>query len=267
MNDVLERFLRQATQDDYLLVPDEPRPSRRPGLGGVLVAVAAALLGVVIVAAAVTFRSSADVRTSTQAALSERVGSLTTEVQDLQALVVERTATVDELRIDLLDTEGLMARDAERNELAALGGVAELSGPGVVVTIDDAPDAAAGSLNRVLDRDLQDIVNALWRMGAQGIAVNGQRLTQTSAIRGAGEAILVNYQPLTRPYVVAAVGTSSAGPGASDLEQLLDVLGRDYGLVSDTVIGDVALPAGETHESRFAITAPQSSTSEGAPSP
>lgn len=267
MNDVLDRFLRQATQDDYIRALARPGQPRRGRIGGLTVAVAAALLGVVFVSAAVTFRSSADVRTSTQQALAQRVGDLTTEVQDLQGRVTERAVTVEDLRRDLLDTDGGLALDAERDRLAALGGVAGLSGPGVVVTIDDAPDAAAGSLNRVLDRDLQDIVNALWQMGARGIAVNDQRLTQTSAIRGAGDAILVNYQPLTRPYVIAAVGTSSTGPGASDLDQLLDVLGRDYGLVSDTIIGDVALPAGDTHESRFATTAPQASTSEGAPSP
>ena len=62
-------------------------------------------------------------------------------------------------------------------DLAARAGTGVLAGPGVTVTIDDAADAEAGSLNRVLDRDLQDIVNVLWRMGASGVAVNGQRLT------------------------------------------------------------------------------------------
>ena len=136
-----------------------------------------------------------------------------------------------------------------------------LSGPGLTVTIDDAPDAEAGSLNQVLDRDIQDIVNVLWSMGASGVAVNEQRLTGATAIRGAGEAILVNYQPLTRPYTVTAVGTTTSGDEASALQLLLDGLSRDYGLVSQVTSGDVALPAGELRAPRFARVA-EGSTAE-----
>lgn len=268
MNDVLERFLRQATEDDYRSAPPPETTASRHGITGwpAVVAISTAVLGVVLVAAAVTVRSSADARTGTQQALAERAQVLSADVRALQERVSEQNTIVDELRGDLLDIEADGQRSAELDALALSGGTAQLSGPGVVVTIDDAPDADAASLNRVLDRDLQDIVNALWQMGAEGIAVNGQRLTQTSAIRGAGEAILVNYQPMTRPYVVEAVGTRSSGPGASGLESLLDLLSRDYGLVSSVSIGDVALPAGETHDSRFARTAPQADTFEGASS-
>lgn len=269
MNDVLDRFLRQATEDDYVRArpPVVLRADHRLPLGAVLVSVAAAVLGVVLVSAAVSFRSSADARTSTQTALADRVRLLTSDVQDLQAEVIARSETVEQLRADLLYTDADVARDAELLELANKGSAAQISGPGVVVTIDDAPDADVAPLNRVLDRDLQDITNALWRMGARGVAVNGLRLTQTSAIRGAGDAILVNYQPLTRPYVVEAVGTSSTGERASDLDSLLDLLTRDYGLVSTVDVGDVALPAGETHISRFARTVPGPSIREGAQSP
>ncbi len=269
MNDVLDRFLRQATEDDYVRArpPVALREGHRLPLGAVLVSVAAAMLGVILVSAAVSFRSSVDARTSTQEALAERAQLQTSEVQELQAEVLNRSVTVEELRGDLLETDEDAARSAELLELANLGGVAQISGPGVVVTIDDAPDADVAPLNRVLDRDLQDITNALWRMGAKGVAINGLRLTQTSAIRGAGDAILVNYQPLTRPYVVEAVGTSSAGEQASDLDALLDLLTRDYGLVSNVDVGDVTLPAGETQDSRFARTVPGSSTHEGATSP
>ncbi len=269
MNDVLDRFLHEATEDDYRRArsPVALSAGHRLPWGVGLVFIAAALLGVVLVAAALSFRSSADARTSTQAALTERVQLLNADVQELQDEVTAQTDTVEQLRGDLLDTDADVARSAALLELANEGGTARVSGPGVVVTIDDAPDADAASLNRVLDRDLQEIANALWRMGAEGVAINGLRLTQTSAIRGAGGAILVNYQPLTRPYVVEAVGTSSIGEGATDLDNLLDLLKRDYGLVSNVTVGDVALPAGETHDSRFARTVPRSNTTEGATSP
>lgn len=82
-------------------------------------------------------------------------------------------------------------------------------GPGIVVTVDDAQegdltgDASGG---RILDRDLQILVNGLWAAGATAVAINGQRLTTLTAIREAGDAVLVDYRPLARPYVVSALG-------------------------------------------------------------
>ena len=82
-----------------------------------------------------------------------------------------------------------------------------------MVTVGDAPtpsDRLTGSgkpdLGRVLDRDLQWLANALWALGAEAVAINGQRLTATSTIRTAGEAILVDFRPVTSPYEVAAIG-------------------------------------------------------------
>ena len=49
-------------------------------------------------------------------------------------------------------------------------------------------------------------MNGLWSVGAEAIAVNGQRLTAQSAIRSAAGAILVNYRPLKPPYRVEAIG-------------------------------------------------------------
>ena len=97
------------------------------------------------------------------------------------------------------------------------GGVA-VHGPGLVVSLDDAPDASAASSSRggqlgagrIYDHDIQDVVNALWAAGAEAITVNGQRLTAQTAIRSAGEAVLVDFRPLSPPYVLRAVGNVDA---------------------------------------------------------
>ena len=41
------------------------------------------------------------------------------------------------------------------------------------------------------------------------------RLTSTSAIRFAGVAILVDFRPLTPPYVISALGDPASLPGRS----------------------------------------------------
>ncbi|MFA1236677.1 DUF881 domain-containing protein, partial [Klebsiella pneumoniae] len=93
-------------------------------------------------------------------------------------------------------------------------GTVAVTGPGVVVTVDDAPGSQTDARDRVLDLDLQILVNGLWQSGAEAISVNGHRLSNLTAIRGAGEAITVDYRSLTRPYVIEAIGDRSRLRGA-----------------------------------------------------
>lgn len=103
---------------------------------------------------------------------------------------------------------------ASARALAAAAGLGRVVGDGVVVRLTDGPppvDPVTGKQKddnpgAVLDRDLQDVVNALWRLGAEAVAVNGQRLAATTTIRAAGGAILVDFRPVTSPYEVVAVG-------------------------------------------------------------
>ena len=97
-----------------------------------------------------------------------------------------------------------LARDVLVLEVAAGG--APVHGPGLVVTLDDAQMHGAEAENRVTDVDLQTVVNALWAAGAEAISVNGRRIGSLTAIREAGEAILVDYRPVSPPYVVRAIG-------------------------------------------------------------
>lgn len=252
MNGTLERFLAQATADDYPSVESQTLTSSRDqgGSGGswarLVTALVVVVMAVLLIAAVFTVRAGNSTREESRAALVERVVALQASVGRLQEEVAARSARVESLRTEVEGADDNAAGEQQRSELSQAAGATELMGPGLTITIDDAPDAEAGSLNRVLDRDIQDIVNALWAMDAAGVAVNDQRLTATSAIRGAGEAILVNYRPLQRPYVISAVGPRSS-EGSTGLQDLLDTLGAEYGLVHRIEVGDVALPAGQVH--------------------
>lgn len=274
-NGVLERFLADIVVDDYAdtrseagdnaagdnavgdhAAGDTEPGSRRSDRSTVVVAVlVAAVIGVVIAGALVNTRLSSAERQQTRSALVDRITAVTQTVAERQVLVDERAARVQAQQDALLaaSQDGPATADAI-TRLSQLAAATEMAGPGITVTLDDAPNAEEGSLNRVLDRDLQDIVNQLWRAGATGVAINEQRLTATSAIRAAGEAILVNYQPISRPYRVVAVGAVDEAQERSGLQALLAQLTDDYGLVTDARGGDVALPAGEVRAPRFAST-------------
>ncbi len=108
---------------------------------------------------------------------------------------------------------------AQRDRVA-LGEVA-VSGPGMTVTLGEPKVVSSRSAGRagsqpiaatniLTDRDVRSVVNQLWADGAEAVAVNGIRLTPTTAIRFAGEAVLVDFQPINSPYRVQAIGDTDA---------------------------------------------------------
>lgn len=168
------------------------------------------------------------------AQVRQHAGDVGSVRRSLLADVRRETRETDQLaaQADRLRTQVQHVRDQGLGEgargrstaaqLAALelvtGGVA-VHGPGLVVRLDDAPDVSTdnttsrgGQLGagRIYDRDVQDVVNALWAAGAEAITINGQRLTAQTAIRSAGEAVLVDFRPLSPPYVLRAVGNVDA---------------------------------------------------------
>ena len=59
-------------------------------------------------------------------------------------------------------------------------------------------------------QDIQAVVNALWRGGAEGIQVMDQRLIATSAVRCVGNTLLLQGRVYSPPYVIRAVGKTDA---------------------------------------------------------
>ena len=78
----------------------------------------------------------------------------------------------------------------------------------LTIVVDDAP--AGSGQNRVLDVDLQVLVNGLWQAGAEAVQINDQRITNLTAIREAGQApesvALTEHHHLGLPDIQRAVG-------------------------------------------------------------
>ncbi|MFJ9717685.1 DUF881 domain-containing protein [Streptomyces sp. NPDC101213] len=173
------------------------------------------LAALVVTVGAAQARIAAPVVAKEREELIDRIDSETEAADELED-------TVDELRDDVSARQREALRESGgggRSELVGiLAGAVEVHGPGVKLVVDDAEEAATGGdgdpretsgfsdTGRVRDRDMQRVVNGLWASGAEAVSVNGQRLTALSAIRAAGEAILVDNKPLVPPYTVLAVG-------------------------------------------------------------
>ena len=134
----------------------------------------------------------------------QRTAALESRLAQLRAQVAALAATAGSTTLQELQSA------TER--IGAASGTTALTGPGVVVQLTDSSgDQSANPADgKIQDVDIQAVVNALWSAGAEAIAVNGQRLVSTSAIRNAGGAVLVNFRVLTSPYLISAVGDAGA---------------------------------------------------------
>ena len=118
------------------------------------------------------------------------------------------------------------ALDEYRDKVAELEsptGLTALEGPGLRVTLTDAPKSVDPggedpNLLVVHQQDIQAFVNALWAGGAEAIALQGQRLISTTGIKCVGNTVLLDGVPYSPPYVIEAIGDT-----ASMNEELLEV--------------------------------------------
>jgi uncharacterized protein YlxW (UPF0749 family) len=188
------------------------RPGRRARLFSVLLAA-----GLLASVAIVQVRAAEPVARRQRARLVAEIGTQTARAEAQQReldRLREQTRRFEERAL----SRGQAGQDARRqlDRNAAVAAAVPHTGPGLVITVSDAPPPRSGRSGRVAeagrlyDRDLQQLVNGLWAAGAQAISVNDRRLAATTAIRSAGQAILVDFRPVSPPYVVNAAGDPEA---------------------------------------------------------
>lgn len=180
-------------------------------------------------------QGQADELAATRDDLSQRVAGL-------QA----RAATTDSDVAEVLD---------ELSSLEDPAGLTERRGPGVTVTLTDAPrnadgrypsDAAPDDLV-VHQQDVQSVLNALWAGGAEAMAMQDQRIVATSAPRCIGNTLLLHGRTYSPPYVVTALGDPgrleaalAAEPGIMIFKQYATRFGLGY---TQQAGDDLAVPA------------------------
>ncbi|MFI0961865.1 DUF881 domain-containing protein [Streptomyces sp. NPDC021080] len=237
-------------------------------------AVGLVLAALVVTVGAANARLAAPVVAKERQELIDRIERETTAADKLES-------GVDTLRADVSARQraALKKDGGEQADLVSiLSGATDVHGPGVRLVVDDAKEASTGGdgsnpretsgfsdTGRVRDRDMQRVVNGLWESGAEAISVNGRRLTALSAIRAAGDAILVDNKPLVPPYTVLAVGDgqrlSTRFQNSAD-GLYLHALQENYGIrTSISTEGDVRLTAAPSVIVRTA----EPSTEKGTP--
>jgi uncharacterized protein YlxW (UPF0749 family) len=168
----------------------------------------------------------------------------------LADLIEQRQASASQLRSEVAalraDVERELAASASRSGTASerieqvagtsdIAGLSPVEGAGLRVTLNDSKldePPTGGNVNDLVihSQDVQAVVNALWRSGAEAIAINGQRLVSTSAVLCVGNTLLLNGTVHSPPYVVSAVGASRDRFDADRLVKRLKSDSSTFGL-------------------------------------
>ncbi|HVD00604.1 MAG TPA: DUF881 domain-containing protein [Candidatus Dormibacteraeota bacterium] len=183
-------------------------------------------------------------------------------IATVQSLESQNTTYRDRIAADRADISSLEAAAASRSassrqlalevaDLRAHAGLTRLHGPGEVVTVGNGkpnPAAVADTSYLVGFEDIQDVINLLYQGGAEGVAVNGRRISPASRLAGEGEAVVIDQgPPLEAPFSIAAIGNRGEmetlladGSSLGDLKSRQ----RDFQLqLAWQGSGDISLPA------------------------
>ncbi|WP_284436852.1 DUF881 domain-containing protein [Streptomyces sp. TUS-ST3] len=258
---LLTNVMDHSLDDGYAEAAARKKAAGSGGLPKTLRAKLGLAVGLVLAALVVTVgaaqaRVAAPVVAKEREELIDRIDRETETADRLEK-------SVDQLRDDVSTSQREALKQSgdsgQADLVGILSGAVEVHGPGVKLVVNDAKEASTGGdgnpretsgfsdTGRVRDRDMQRVVNGLWQSGAEAISINGQRLTALSAIRAAGDAILVDNKPLVPPYTVLAVGDgqrlSTRFQDSAD-GLYLHALEENYGIrTAISVEDDLRLPA------------------------
>ncbi|MEE2032259.1 DUF881 domain-containing protein [Rhodococcus chondri] len=188
--------------------------------------------------------------------LSDLVRAAQAQADDLAATRDDLSERVAQLQARAATTDSDVA--AVLDDLSALEDPAGLTGrrgPGVTVTLTDAPRNADGRYPSdarpddlvVHQQDVQSVLNALWTGGAEAMAMQDQRIVATSAPRCIGNTLLLHGRTYSPPYVVTALGDPgrleaalAAEPGITVYKQYATRFGLGY---TQQTGDDLSVPA------------------------
>lgn len=136
---------------------------------------------------------------------------------DLVYLVDRKQASVNALKSNndelYRQIDEMIANTPEKAHLAAWERTrVDFEGPGIVVTLDDAPavdplpeGVTADSLV-IHQQDIETVFNALWSGGAEIMSVQGNHVRADSQIVCVGNVINIDGRLYSPPYKIAAIG-------------------------------------------------------------
>jgi uncharacterized protein YlxW (UPF0749 family) len=221
-----------------------------------------ALVPVVALAAGLLFATSGrtaqgtDLRAGDITKLSQLIALRNSAIARQESQLADVQRQVQRLTGEVASRDGAVAAAEATGDAGALSAaLVPLTGPGVVITLNDAPTRPDGTLpvnarpdDLVIHQsDVQAVVNAVWAAAADGVAIMNQRLIATSAVRCVGNTLLLQGRTYSPPFVITAIGDVdavraqlAASRQVGYLEQAVAALGLTFDVHA---VSRVTLPA------------------------
>jgi uncharacterized protein YlxW (UPF0749 family) len=233
----------------------KPPPRRRVRTAAVLVPVTALGAGLLFATSASTAQGT-DLRADRRLRLTELIARERDDVERRELRAEQLRDRVDAAAAAAAARDDRVAAATPGRALERGAALVAVTGPGVTVSLDDAPRRPGRpSLSAdpddlvVHEQDVQAVVNALWAGGAEAMTLMGQRIASTTAVRCVGNTVIVHGQVYSPPFVVEALGdpgalraSLDADPGVAFFRTFVERFGLGY----DVAIGDeLRLPAYE----------------------
>ncbi len=196
----------------------------RLGAWGLAVPLVAAVAGGIFAASAATARGN-DLRGGERSDLRQLIQLEERRLDGLEERVAQLRDDTRAMSDAVSQRDGRVASaQAGADEVAPAAGLTAVEGPGLTVSLDDAPRAArdrALAATRAGDgptpddlvvhqQDVQAVVNALWTGGAEAMQIMDQRVISTSAVRCVGNTLILQGRVYSPPFVITAIGEPAA---------------------------------------------------------
>jgi len=209
----------------------------------IAVPLALAVAGLLAATSATTARGT-DLRAERHTDLTDLIRDRQRQLQAQEGVVTRLREDVDRLTAERgADDARVAVAQRRAATLSGPAGLTALTGPGVIVTLDDAkrepgtelpPDVTADDLV-VHQQDVQAVINAMWAADADAVQVMDQRLVATSAVRCVGNTLILHGRVYSPPYRVIGLGDEAAirraltaSPRLGTYRQWVDTVGLGY---------------------------------------
>jgi uncharacterized protein YlxW (UPF0749 family) len=165
---------------------------------------------------------------------SDQYDALEGQVKALSAEVAGLTSAIDDTNVKRFQRKVESMKDP--------AGLTPRSGPGVTVTLSDAPEEVINSTSQNLNllvvhqQDIQAVVNAMWKGGAEAVTIQGQRIITTTGIKCEGNSVQLQGIPYPQPYVIEGVGDQTAILAAIENDDYLEIY-REQADIADISVG------------------------------